>query len=275
MLSSQGLGAASTMDLKNSLLRTMQQEISDNRVFLNQLQHIKQQVENLTKQTQYDTQQTIDESIVESQEEVLKMQQRTIDRLVTIQDSVQGIATRAFLAQEHPIPRLFVVLPKPKATRYYSSRPSQENFLLFFICECSSKSGIEGATVSSRIHFARHKGYDLGMGKEFFDDYGNYVRAIIYILKNGIVAPGINIPSMSHLTLADGIDEVRESLDLDSESIQSLMVTTSRAHPDWNKSAVGVDDWDKDRVALNIIETTDLRPLMKHLQGYEGHNEHM
>ncbi|KAF9931917.1 hypothetical protein BGZ65_004670, partial [Modicella reniformis] len=272
MLSSQTPKATSIRNIMVNLLHTMQQEISDNRTFHDRFQGIRQQVGDLRQQTQYDMQHTIEKSIVKSQEEVLILQQRTIDRLVTIQDSAQDIATCAFLAQKHPIPRLFVVLPKPEATQYYSSRPSQENFLLFFICECSSKGGTEGATtVPPRIHFARHKGYDLGVGKAFFDDYGDYVQAIIYILKNGINAPGINIPSMSYLTLADGIDELQESLDLESVSIQSLMDVTSRANLDWNKSAAG----DKDRAALNIIETTDLRPLVKYLKGYEGHDQHM
>ncbi|KAF9917753.1 hypothetical protein BGZ65_012748, partial [Modicella reniformis] len=95
------------------------------------------------------------------------------------------------------------------------------------------------------------------MIEEFFEVYGDYIEAITYILKNGITAPGINIPSVSHLNLADGIDEIREELDLDSQSIQSLIIMTSKANPHWDKSAAV----DNDRNALNIIETTDLRPL--------------
>ncbi|KAF9996890.1 hypothetical protein BGZ65_007540 [Modicella reniformis] len=166
-----------TMSLEKSLLHIMRQEISDNRAFHDRLQNIQQQVDDLREQTRYDRQQALEES----QEEVLTAQQRTIDRLVTIQDP------------------------------------------------CTSKRSTKGATVSPRIHFARHKGYDLEMTAEFFMVYGDYIKAITYILKNGIAAPGINIPSVSHLMLADGIDEVREELDLDSQSIQSLMVMTNRA----------------------------------------------
>ncbi|KAF9969918.1 hypothetical protein BGZ65_011523, partial [Modicella reniformis] len=60
---------------------------------------------------------------------------------------------------------------------------------------------------------ARHEGYDLE-NAEFFDNYSLYLLSIIYILKNGISAPGINIPSVSHLRLAEGVHEVQGVLDL-------------------------------------------------------------
>ncbi|KAG0000766.1 hypothetical protein BGZ65_004081, partial [Modicella reniformis] len=72
---------------QNSLLQAMRQEISDNSALQERLQNIQQQVDDLRQQAQYDRQQALEEIIVESQEELLTAQQKTIDRLVTIQDS--------------------------------------------------------------------------------------------------------------------------------------------------------------------------------------------
>ncbi|KAH7059832.1 hypothetical protein BKA57DRAFT_498847 [Linnemannia elongata] len=110
-------------------------------------------------------------------QELHRMQQQTIDRLIVAQQRVDAILVQNFELHEYPIPRLFVILPDT----YESWDPHnslKERFRLFFLCECGEgcKSGTSDCTTSgqlantvvdtpvspirvrNRIHLAKHEG---------------------------------------------------------------------------------------------------------------------
>lgn len=101
----------------------------------------------------------------------------------------------------------------------------------------------------------------------FFRDYTPYIVSTIYILKNGITTRGLNIPSMSHLTLAEGVDEVTTILDLDNNTIQSLMNEimpfVHEQRYDTSIKMLNRED------ALDVFESTDLRPIVGYLKDYD------
>ncbi|KAF9995164.1 hypothetical protein BGZ65_009211, partial [Modicella reniformis] len=232
MISSDATRVSGIQDIMGQMLKSMQQEIFKNNNIEDQFLQMKELVHGLVQsvqermETQPENQDQSEQHMLEKQQQILQAQQQGIDRLVTIQECVQDAATLAFALHEHSVPRLFVALPRVAAHRdqHGTSLPGQ--FRLFFLCECGRQSRPEGRTPSRNIHIARHEGYDLESARVFFDNYGSYLLSIMYILKNGINAPSITIPSVSHLRLAEGVDEVQGVLNLADNTIQSLMNET-------------------------------------------------
>ncbi|OAQ36768.1 hypothetical protein K457DRAFT_12422 [Linnemannia elongata AG-77] len=110
-------------------------------------------------------------------QELHRMQQQTIDRLIVAQQRVDAILVQNFELHEYPIPRLFVILPDTYES--WDPRNSlKERFRLFFLCECGEgcKSGTSDCTTSGQlantvadtpvspirvrncIHLAKHEG---------------------------------------------------------------------------------------------------------------------
>jgi hypothetical protein len=203
-----------------------------------------------------------DRNILDRQQQILQAQQREIDRLVTEQETVQDATTLAFATLEYPFPRFFVVLPVATATmssnrNYQTLAPT---FRLFFLCE-SGHPSTPGESASPNIHLARHEGYEVRNSREFLRNYTPYLISMTYILKNGTTSHGFNIPSLSHLTLADGIDEVQSVLDLENNTIQSLISETmlyisNRGYDASMTRGVNSEN------ALDMIESTDPRSIV-------------
>ncbi|KAF9104940.1 hypothetical protein BGX27_009871, partial [Mortierella sp. AM989] len=53
----------------------------------------------------------------EKQKEMIQLQKQTLDRLAIIQNRVQAVLTQTYELHEYPIPRLFIILPKPTKRR--------------------------------------------------------------------------------------------------------------------------------------------------------------
>ncbi|KAF9986570.1 hypothetical protein BGZ65_007151 [Modicella reniformis] len=273
MMSSEETRVSGIQNIMNQLLKIMQLEISENRTKQDQFLQMKELVHGLVqsmqdrKASQSVNLQQLEQDILDKQQQILWVQKQNVDRLVTIQECVQDAAALAFALHEHSVPRLFVVLPRVAAHPNQRGVLLPDQFRLFFLCECGRQSRPEGRTPSRNIHMARHEGYDLENAKEFFDNYSLYLLSIIHILRNGINAPGINISSVSHLRLAEGVQEVQGVLDLASNTIQSLLNETisfiREQRPDYPLSRVN------SQVILLILESTDLKSVVRYLKGYD------
>ncbi|KAF9321562.1 hypothetical protein BGZ91_004509, partial [Linnemannia elongata] len=134
----------------------------------------------------------------ERDEEMHRMQRRTIDRLIVAQQRIEAILVQNYELHEYPIPRLFVILPDS----YEKWEPRNflaERFRLFFLCECGDHGKTNNATeltstaqptitaaenyapiaIKNTIHLAKHEGYELSRPTEFFDRYGPYVLGML------------------------------------------------------------------------------------------------
>ncbi|KAF9356469.1 hypothetical protein BGX34_009923 [Mortierella sp. NVP85] len=195
------------------------------------------------------------------QQWILQAQQRNINRLVTIQENVQDTAAMVFAELVDPVHHLFVVLP------FEYSSGSYNGFRLFFLCEHGQQSTTGNRASLPNIHLARHEGYELQDPGDFFKDYAPYLVSIFHILKNGIASPGFNIPSLSHTTLADGVVEVQDILNLSDNTIQSLMnETISYMHDQGYQDSMKRMN---SRLALDVIESTDLHSILRYLKCYK------
>ncbi|KAF9131572.1 hypothetical protein BGW39_001621 [Mortierella sp. 14UC] len=130
---------------------------------------------------------------------ILDLQNMALEKLVSIQSKVAAILTQTYELHEHPIPRLFIILPKEDISKTERigmgiAAPFVDRFRLNFLCECGehTKSGNgSNSNISHNIHLARHEGYDLDRPTEFFKKYGTYVLALLQMLKYGVMAAGL------------------------------------------------------------------------------------
>jgi len=246
--------------IMEQLLKSMDREIFEDR---NQLLRMSELVHDLGTGEQEDKQiqsnkQKKEQHMLEKQQQILQAQQRNINRLSTIQENVQDSTAVALMAQERPFHHLFVALPSGYDSGSYGG------FRLFFLCEHGHQSTSRDRAPLPNIHIARHEGYELQNLDEFFQDYSPYLVSIFHILKNGIDSPGFNIPRLSHMTLAEGVVEVQDILNLSNNTIQSLInETISYIHDHRYNSMMD------SRLALGVIESTDPRSVLRYLKSYK------
>ncbi|KAG0221247.1 hypothetical protein B0O80DRAFT_232602 [Mortierella sp. GBAus27b] len=255
----------------DDLLMLPKQQMGENEVVSNYLENSKRlaDITNRRGQKGYQLPQEIQEglekNILNEQEHILDAQQKQIDSLANFQTSFETMATLAFTSHDQPVPRLFIVLPRRSGLSMDQEQLSSDDFRLYFMCECYQRCADQEGQSSGKIHLARHKGYDIDRAQEFFEDYGSYVQAILYILMNGITAPGIHVPSMTHLQLTDGVNQVQDSLNLTTNTIESLIHGTTT----FIEGLLSGKDTIDQATALDVFEQADLQPLVHYLKdGY-------
>ncbi|KAK3825546.1 MAG: armadillo-type protein [Benniella sp.] len=262
MMSSQETGISEIQNSIKNLVENMTQEISEEMYQLLQMNNLFHELEPSGQEGlgARSNKQREERYILRKQQQIIQAQQRRINRLATIQENVQDTAAMVFTELVHPFQHLFIALP------FEYNSGSYNGFRLFFLCEHGQRSTAENRAPLSNIHLARHEGYKLQDPNDFFKDYASYLVSIFYILKNGITSPGLNIPSLSHTTLADGVVEVQDILKLSDNTIQSLMnETISYMHNQGYQDSMKRMN---SRLALDVIESTDLHPVLRYLKCY-------
>ncbi|KAG0328969.1 hypothetical protein BGZ99_003833 [Dissophora globulifera] len=136
----------------------------------------------------------------ELQEQMLKMQRvildahpEALDRLVAIQNRAQAILTQTLQLHDHPVPRLFILLPEDSA-RWDNVQPQQDKLRLYFLCECGDHTPeAKSSNLQYRIHLTQHEGYALENAAEFFQRYGPYSLDLLQISKYVASTRGLTI----------------------------------------------------------------------------------
>ncbi|KAI8349176.1 hypothetical protein B0O80DRAFT_532011 [Mortierella sp. GBAus27b] len=206
--------------------------------------------------------------LVKRQEEMNEMQKRALDRLANIQSRVQAVVTRTYELHEHPIPRLFIVLPKDSGVLGKLSTPFAQQFRLYFLCECGAHTMDENSMTPHKIHFAKHEGYDLEKPNEFFERYGPYILTLMNMIKYGITAESCVVSPLSSLKIAEGIDTVQEHMFV-KENIAPLVDSTIDFLDDFKRKTDPVDELTeghKECDQLEALEGADLRQLESYLK---------
>ncbi|KAG0212569.1 hypothetical protein B0O80DRAFT_421297 [Mortierella sp. GBAus27b] len=245
-------------DLVVQLQQTMDTNQEENR---HQLIEMQQQME--VKQQQ----------VIHLQQQTIQMQQEALDRLAIIQDRVQTLMTQNYELHEYPIPRLFIILPKQTRLRDKILKPFADQFQLYFLCECGSHTMAEGSTTPHEIHMAKHEGYELEKPNEFFEKYGTYVLAVMYMIKYGIMAAGMIVPPLTTLKVVEGLDSTQHHLDQLKRNIAPL-VDDSIAFLQDLKSKTSDDNTPTDSLQLDkleVLEGADLRQLESYLKITDKH----
>ncbi|KAK3825558.1 MAG: hypothetical protein J3Q66DRAFT_420565 [Benniella sp.] len=157
---------------------------------------------------------------------VVDMQHQIIDRLTLIQTRLQALLTQTFELHEYPIPRLFIVVPKELRVRDKLAKPFAEQFRLYFLCECGSHIHNTNSMIPNQIHLAKHEGYDVDRPTEFFQKYGTYIMAMMYMIKYGISVSGVVVPQLAKLDFVGDLGSLPGHLKYVKKHIVPLVEST-------------------------------------------------
>ncbi|KAF9350902.1 hypothetical protein BGX34_000917 [Mortierella sp. NVP85] len=190
------------------------------------------------------------------------------DILPGIYDQILALTTLNYELHEYPYPRLFVVLPKVLSSNKIH-KPVPGQFRLYFLCECGAHTMPDDCTTPHQVHLANHQGYDIVKPAEFFQKYGRYVLVQMHMVKNGVHASGLLVPSLASSMIVEGLDTTKENLDYVSKNIEALVDDTIEFLQDltggWDEGAIT----DKKLIRLDkmeVMEEGERRPLKWYLK---------
>ncbi|KAG0290101.1 hypothetical protein BGZ98_003590, partial [Dissophora globulifera] len=185
-----------------------------------------------------------------------------------IMSRVDALITQTYELHEYPIPRLFIVLQKPKRHRDLITRPFKKHFRLFFLCDCGEHTMREGnKEISHKIHLAKHKGYDIDHPTEFFRKFGPYVIKIMKVFKYVVATAGLVMPTLDHFV--SGIEAIQKSFSIAEHEVRPLMDETIRhirrelSSP---SSRIDMESGQADLDDIEVLEGGDLRRLESFLK---------
>ncbi|KAF9913861.1 hypothetical protein BX616_009432 [Lobosporangium transversale] len=160
------------------------------------------------------------------QEQVLQIRQVMEDKqqdILMMQIQAHALITQTYEFRECPIPRLFIVLPRPTGLLERRRWPSEKQFRLFYLCECSGHLITSGGRVPCHIHLVKHEGYDIDRPAEFFEKYGAYVLTILLIFKHGIFTADAIVPPLAKVDISEWLEAVQDVLKLPTGGIVPLV----------------------------------------------------
>ncbi|KAG0311737.1 hypothetical protein BGZ99_009948, partial [Dissophora globulifera] len=204
--------------------------------------------------------------------QMLQTQNQILTRQAFLQNSVQALITQNYELLEYPIPRLFVVLPKPKQLR--DKFKLATSFRLYFLCDCGEHTATPGTCIPHDIHLAKHEGYEVDQSNRFFEKYGSYVLTIMRALRLGVTVAGVAMPPLLHV--AEGINSFEKIIGVAAKEVGSLMDETIRYIKDHGRNSKGFVDATSPGTELDTVEAlegADLRELQSYLSTKdEGHD---
>ncbi|KAF9362603.1 hypothetical protein BGX34_005843 [Mortierella sp. NVP85] len=234
--------------------KELQEQISKMQLHIQQLDQAKEEPRN--GQTVAD----------EKNGNTIESQQQGPDGLDNVQQRLQTLLAKTYRFYEDPIPRLFIVL---RETTEPCDKPlSSSQFRLYFLCECGKHTMPKGCKTPHEIHLAKHEGYDLDKPREFFQKYGPYLLAMMYMIKHGAAAAGVIVPPLPNFKVADPTDDSKH-LEYIRENIGPLVDDTinylNEASRNAEASAEPTTDHSKFN-KLEALEDADLRQLVSYLK---------
>ncbi|KAF9909036.1 hypothetical protein EC991_009097 [Linnemannia zychae] len=145
--------------------------------------------------SELDKSNSFQDKLLQLQELMLVKQQQALEAHVITQKNIQAVFTQSYELHEFPIPRLFIVLPHVSTTTERVTKLFSHQFRLFFLCECGTHTMEREGGQTPRVHLADHEGYSLEKPTEFFEKYGSYLLTMMQMVKYGVSAAGVVVPS--------------------------------------------------------------------------------
>ncbi|KAK3844347.1 MAG: hypothetical protein J3R72DRAFT_522054 [Linnemannia gamsii] len=166
--------------------------------------------------------------------------EQRLSMAVSIANALSGyqpavnILSHTFLYQDDSKPRLFIVLPT-------NTGDLLDQFRLYYLCEQGGHSprittntgmtAVKG-TISHDAHLVEHGGYKIVNPVAFFEKYGEYVLAILGMVKYGACAAGRVIPRLLQFGGMEGLeaDDFRDKVDDMIHYLQQQQQQRRRRH---------------------------------------------
>ncbi|KAF9155943.1 hypothetical protein BG015_007974 [Linnemannia schmuckeri] len=212
-------------------------------------------------------------------EEMHRMQQQTIDRLVATQERVDALLIQNYELHEYPIPRRFIILPDSYNT-LDPRRVVSQRYRLYFLCECGEHCSADADNVESpgsipiknQVHLANHEGYELTRPTEFYSRYGPYILGLLRILKHclavtAVAAPAVFLAHNQVGSVMQGVESVAKntmelainsSINFLEQRLENSEAAENVANLQQMQSGDGATDIISD---LKMLEGADLRRL--------------
>ncbi|KAI8358966.1 hypothetical protein B0O80DRAFT_495609 [Mortierella sp. GBAus27b] len=205
-------------------------------------------------------------TVIKLQKKMNEDQEKTMDQLAQIQNSIQALMTQTYELHEYPIPRLFVILPQDTSS-WNPVNLIYNKFRLYFLCECGDHTKSDNSSIPHHIHFAKHEGYEIKRPNTFIQQYGQHILTILKMLKFGFSAAGVAIPGISFLMRSDALDQATRALKMLSESlpkgIDQAIESLERGTQN-DDSVDGSLDQMKNKKALEGADLRKLESFLKH-----------
>ncbi|KAF9352055.1 hypothetical protein BGX26_010034, partial [Mortierella sp. AD094] len=205
--------------------------------------------------------------VLENERKMIAMQQEALDHLAHLQVRVRALITQTYELSEYPIPRLFIVLPKEPES-WNKKNPFTHTFRLFFLCECGEHTkSTASTTLPHHVHLAGHEGYLLQRPTDLFKKYGRYLLTMMETIKYGVVAAGLIVPSLAHLEILDGAENLYRGLAKDTFApLVDKTIGYLKDQLNDNYTALdGGSTQGRDFGELETLEGPDLRQLVSFL----------
>ncbi|KAG0246599.1 hypothetical protein B0O80DRAFT_531922 [Mortierella sp. GBAus27b] len=253
-----------TKRLMDEQFEQLQVEMEKNKELQEQLVKMQKQVQELLQQTK--------EELTEKHRSLDDIQQQTLTRLTTIRQRGRDLLLQGYELHESSIPRLFIILPKPTGPHHKLTGLESEQFRLYFLCECGTHTMTADDTshqAQHKIHLAKHEGYDLVKPTEFFEKYGSYLLAMMYIVKYGAIAAALKLPAMGSLKTTDDSAEGEDRVEhLRKDIARRVDDTINYLHEVQRNSRTYVKPttFHTDLENLETLRDTDLRDLKSYLK---------
>ncbi|KAG0207980.1 hypothetical protein BGX31_002453, partial [Mortierella sp. GBA43] len=164
------------------------------------------------KHIQLQLQQTRND-VVEKQAALNDMRQHTYDRLTAASKRLRDFVLQGYELHDSPIPRLFIILPKPTGPQHKLTGLESEQFRLHFLCQCETPAMSVDSQSKHKIHLAKHEGYDLVNPMEFFEKYGSHVLATMYMIKYEAITSALSASSLMNIEATYDIAKDNECLE--------------------------------------------------------------
>ncbi|KAG0246592.1 hypothetical protein BGX31_000570 [Mortierella sp. GBA43] len=184
----------------------LQVELDRNKVLQEELVKMQQQMQQLQYQSSVEILER-QKLMNEKQDRIIHMQQQALNQLAVVQSRAKALLTQTYELHEYPIPRLFIVLPNDTGLRNRTTIHFSGQFRLHFLCECGAHTMPEDCRTPHEVHLAKHEGYDLEQPTKFFEQYGTYVLAMMYIIKYGITTAGLTVPPLANFKVVDEVGQ--------------------------------------------------------------------
>ncbi|KAG0220837.1 hypothetical protein BGX31_010466 [Mortierella sp. GBA43] len=155
---------------------------------------LQEKLVNMHQQAQLRLQRT-KEDLLRKQLSLDKSQLQSRTELTATLKQLRHILFRDCELHESPIPRLFIILPKPSGPHHKLTGLRSERFRLHFMCECGTFFLPNKSVTSPQIHVAHSEGYDIIKPIEFIEKYGNHLLAMMYMLKYEAVLASLKASS--------------------------------------------------------------------------------
>ncbi|KAG0215164.1 hypothetical protein BGX31_000906, partial [Mortierella sp. GBA43] len=177
------------------------------------------------QQQPIDIQQERDDQQQEQQQPIQQpiQQQAPSELSPEIRDCILSVITQNYELHEYQFPRLFIVLPKEIRGANKITKSTVVSCRLYFLCECGAHTTPEKCTTPHHVHVANHQGYDIVKPDEFFQKYGRYVLAQMYMIKYGVMASTLNVPPLGSGTILEWLDTAQEHLGFIRKNMDQLV----------------------------------------------------